>query len=78
MFHLAETALGIPQFVVICDTKQIIAENQLAIFATLCVLKYATTSLDPSKYLCRFIDLLISASINCLINYKYARGKNDK
>lgn len=48
MFRLAEVVFGAPQFVVVYDTTQTIAENQLSIFTALCVLKYSAPTLDPS------------------------------
>lgn len=50
MFHLSEVTFGSPQLVVVCDTKQTIAENQLAIFTALCVFKYSTSTIDPSLF----------------------------
>ncbi|KAI1710920.1 LIM domain-containing protein [Ditylenchus destructor] len=47
--QLGETSLGIPQFVVVCDTKQTIAESQLAIFTVLCAIKFNMMGSD-SKY----------------------------
>lgn len=49
MFHLSEVTFGSPQLVVVCDTKQTIAENQLAIFTALCVFKYSTSTIDPKS-----------------------------
>uniref|UniRef100_A0A915DFR9 LIM zinc-binding domain-containing protein n=1 Tax=Ditylenchus dipsaci TaxID=166011 RepID=A0A915DFR9_9BILA len=49
IMHLAES-IGIPQFVVVCDSKQTIAENQMALFTTLCTIRYNMNGCDSKYY----------------------------
>jgi len=47
--ELAECSLGLPQFVVVCDTKNSEAENKLSLFTTLFSLEYATAGFDTGR-----------------------------
>jgi len=50
VMELAEYSLGLPQLVVVYDTKQSDAENKLSLFVTLCLLGFSTEGFDTKTF----------------------------